>query len=115
MFRGAESALFTNAITIGSLEPEAMKRISHISASPCDDVAVITLPPAADAPMQALIALCSLSTSIISVFTSPFDTKLVNLCIMSVAGVIGYAALTSGLTCLKALATASFPVTATIS
>ena len=64
--------------------------------------------------MQALIALCSLSTSIISVFTLPSDTKLVNLCIISVAGVMGYAALTSGLTCLNASATASFPVTATI-
>ena len=33
-----------------------------MSASPQDDVAVIARAPAADAPIVALIALCSLST-----------------------------------------------------
>ncbi len=89
MLRGADKALFTTGITIGSLSPAAIKSISHISASPWDDVAVATLPPAADAPMHALMALCSLSTSTISVFTFPSDIKLENLCIRSVAGVIG--------------------------
>ena len=111
---GADKALFTRGITIGSLSPAAIKSISHISANPCDDVAVATLPPAAAAPMHALMALCSLSTRTSSVSTFPFDTKSANLCIRSVAGVIGYAAHTSGFICRNASATASFPVTATI-
>ena len=101
-------------MTIGSLVPAAICSISHIRARPCEDVAVATLPPAAAAPMHALIALCSLSTSTSSVSTFPSFTKLENLCMRSVAGVIGYAAHTSGLICLRASAHASFPVTATI-
>src|SRR5208283_1908682 len=110
---GADRALLTTGITIGSCKLEAMNSISCISARPWDDVELTTRPPAAAAPTQALKELCSLSTRITSVLSCPLATKPVNLCIMSVAGVIGYAAHTSGAPCLKALATASFPETAT--
>ena len=53
--------------------------------------------PAADAPIAALIELCSLSTGINSVSTCPFATKEAKYCGISVDGVIGNAGNTSGL------------------
>ena len=44
-------------------------------ARPQDEVAVMVLAPAASEPMQALMALCSLSTGMNSVSTCPFATK----------------------------------------
>src|SRR3990172_4805242 len=85
-----------------------------MSASPWALVAVATRPPAAAAPMQALIALCSLSTRIVSVSTLPFDTNDVNDSMMPVDGVMGYAGITSGFNWRSASATAWFPVTATV-
>src|SRR5512135_3103857 len=114
MLSGAESARFTRAIRIGRRYPEAMWSISHIRARPCAEVAVATRPPAAEAPMQALIALCSLSTRIVSVSTLPSDTNLVNDSMMPVEGVMGYAGITSGFSWRKASATAWLPVTATV-
>ena len=60
-----------------------------MSASPWDDVAFMTRPPAAAAPMQALIALCSLSTVTSSVCTNSSATNSENRCMISVEGVIG--------------------------
>src|SRR5512143_1126387 len=91
-----------------------MWSISHMRARPWAEVAVATRPPAADAPMQALMALCSLSTRIVSVSTLPSDTNLVKDSMMPVDGVMGYAGMTSGFSWRKASATAWLPVTATI-
>ena len=77
-------------------------------------VAVATRPPAAEAPMQALMALCSLSTRIVSVSTLPSETNLVKDSMMPVDGVIGYAGITSGFSWRSASATAWLPVTATV-
>ena len=76
MFNGPETALFTKLITIGSLKLDAIYIISHIYDKPLADVAVIALAPAASAPTQALIALCSLSTATNSVSTVPLLTKV---------------------------------------
>src|SRR5512144_3064595 len=81
---------------------------------PCAEVAVATRPPAAEAPMQALMALCSLSTRIVSVSTLPFETNEVNDSMMPVDGVMGYAGMTSGFNWRSASATAWLPVTATV-
>ena len=86
-----------------------MYNSSHIYASPQDDVAVRLRAPAADAPIAALMELCSLSTGINSVSTCPFATKDAKYCGISVDGVMGNAGNTSGLICLNAIAIASFP------
>src|SRR5512145_1030969 len=91
-----------------------MWSISHMRARPCALVAVATRPPAAEAPMQALMALCSLSTRIVSVSTLPSDTNLVKDSMMPVDGVMGYAGMTSGFNWRKASATAWLPVNATV-
>ena len=78
MLIGAESALFTIGITMGSLSPGTAATTSHINASPWDAVAHIALAPAADAPTVQDIAECSDSTGIISVSTMPFATKDAN-------------------------------------
>jgi hypothetical protein len=78
-------------------------------------VAVIVLAPEAAAPTQALIALCSDSTGIVSVSTTPSATKRENAITISVWGVMGYAANTSGFIWRIAWATASFPVKANLS
>ena len=70
----------------------------------------MALAPAASAPIQALIALCSLSTATNSVSTKPLLTKLEKYCGISVEGVIGNAATTSGLICFIAIAEASLPL-----
>ena len=61
-------------MTIGKRLEAAMYRISHINARPLEEVAVMTRAPADDAPTQALMALCSLSTVTNSVSTSPSAT-----------------------------------------
>ncbi len=58
-------------------------------ARPFADVAFITLPPAAHAPMQALMAECSDSTVTRFVSTSPSATNVEYCCMTSVEGVIG--------------------------
>ena len=55
-------------------------------------VAVITRAPAADAPTQALIALCSLSTQTNSVSTNPSETKSANFCTVAI-GQEGFASI----------------------
>ncbi len=69
--------------------PEAMCSSSHMSARPCDEVAVMTRAPAAEAPMHALIAECSDSTVTYSVWTRPLATNFANSSTMVVCGVIG--------------------------
>ena len=54
-----------------------------------DDVAVMTRAPAAAAPTQALMALCSLSTGTNSVLTRPSATNWEKVCTVAVCGVIG--------------------------
>ena len=110
MFNGPDTALFTRDITIGNLKLEAIYIISHIKDNPFADVAVIALAPAASAPIHALIALCSLSTATNSVSTVPFATNVEKYCGISVDGVIGNAATTSGFICFIAVAAASFPL-----
>src|SRR5512146_3212507 len=60
------------------------------------------------------MALCSLSTRIVSVSTLPSDTNLVNDSMIPVDGVMGYAGITSGFSWRNASATAWLPVTATV-
>ena len=74
MLSGPVSARQTAASPTGSLLDAATPNTSHINARPADDVAVRALAPAADAPIAALIELCSLSTVINSVSTNPFAT-----------------------------------------
>ena len=70
----------------------------------------MALAPAASAPIVADIALCSLSTATNSVFTSPLLTNVEKYCGISVDGVIGNAATTSGFICFIAIAAASLPL-----
>jgi hypothetical protein len=109
MLIGPESALLTTDIIIGSRKEEATYKSSHIKASPHELVAVIALAPAACAPMQVDIALCSDSTATNSVSTKPSATKEEKYMGISVDGVIGNAPTTSGFICLIAVAAASFP------
>ncbi len=69
MLIGALNAREEIIIKIGKRNPLAMYKISFIKASPCELVAVTVLAPAAEDPTQALMALCSDSTVIISVLT----------------------------------------------
>jgi len=62
---------------------------SHINANPAEAVAVITRPPAAEAPIQALIAPCSLSTVTNSVSTMPSATYWEKFWTIAVWGVMG--------------------------
>ena len=110
IFNGPDTARFTSDITIGKRNDEAIYIISHMKDNPFEDVAVIALAPAASAPTQALIALCSLSTATNSVSTAPLLTKVEKYCGISVDGVIGKAATTSGFICFIAVAAASLPL-----
>ena len=73
-----------------------------MKARPQEEVAVMALAPAAQAPMVALMELCSDSTGMNSVSISPFAIKVETICGISVEGVMGNAAMTSGFTCLIA-------------
>jgi len=74
---------------MGRRMPAAMYSVSHIRARPLAAVAVMTRPPAAEAPMQALIAACSDSTGTNSVCTIPSATYCEKFCTTAVCGVIG--------------------------
>ena len=89
MLIGPESARFPIAITIGARSEAAMKTTSAISASPCDEVAVIVRAPASAAPIAALIAECSDSTSTSSPLARPSATNFANPWMIGVCGVIG--------------------------
>ena len=65
-------------------------------------MAEIARQPAASAPMQVDMALCSLSTAMNSVSTSPLSTYVEKYWGISVDGVMGYAPITSGLICFMA-------------
>ncbi len=75
MLIGAAMALLTTAITTGSLRPLAIGSISCMRASPCEDVAVNVRTPEALADTHALMAECSLSTSMYSQSSSPLLTN----------------------------------------
>jgi hypothetical protein len=60
---------------MGNLLPEAQWSISCMYSNPWDEVAVKVRMPAADAPMQQDIALCSDSTLMYSAFISPLATN----------------------------------------
>ena len=106
---GAPRLLFTRPKTIGARNAAAIGKISCIRATPFALEAVITLAPDTEAPTHAVIAECSLSTATYSESTWPFATNSANFTGISVEGVIGYAATTSGLTCLIASAKARLP------
>src|SRR3989344_8267112 len=94
---GALRERLATAITAGRRNPEIIGRISNISASPWEAVAVKLLAPHKMLPIIALAALCSDSTWIISAFISPLLTNSLNLSGISVLGVIGYMGMTSTL------------------
>ena len=78
-------------------------------ARPAEEVAVTARAPAASAPMQADMELCSDSTGTNSVLTSPSATYWAKYWGISVEGVMGKAAITSGSICFMAKAMASLP------
>ena len=80
-----------------------------MNESPAEDVAVTALQPAASAPRHAESDECSLSTQINSVSTLPSATYCAKYWGISVEGVMGNIANTSGLICLIAVAMASLP------
>ncbi len=112
MLMGADRARFTIAITTGARQPDVTYRISCINARPADADAVNVLAPVAAAARHAVRALCSDSTHMNSVSTSPLCTYSLNLSTIMVCGVIGYAATTSTSDCFTAYATASSPLSA---
>ena len=71
MLTGALIARFTTGMTTGSRVAAVMAQISAISKRPCEEVAVTVRAPADAAPKHALWALCSDSTRISSVSTTP--------------------------------------------
>jgi hypothetical protein len=89
IFSGADSERLTTCITMGRRDPEATHSTSHMRAIPAPELAVWTRPPAAAAPMQALIEACSLSTGMNSVSTFPLATKSLKRITISVWGVMG--------------------------
>src|ERR1700675_1838703 len=110
MLIGPDSARLPTAITTGARIEAAMYTTSAMSASPCDDVAVIVRAPASAAPIAALIAECSDSTSTSSPCASPCATNVANPWMIGVCGVIGYIGTTSGSICRIASATGWPPV-----
>jgi hypothetical protein len=62
MLMGADRARLAMAKMMGVRSIGAMKIISFINARPCELVAVKVLAPAAEEPIQELIAECSDST-----------------------------------------------------
>ena len=109
MLMGPERARFTQARVMGSRLEAATYIISYIKARPAEEVAVTARAPAASAPMQADRELCSDSTGTNSVFTSPLATYWAKYWGISVEGVMGKAAITSGSICFMAKAMASLP------
>ena len=109
MLTGAPSERLTRPKTIGARNDAAIGKISCISATPFADEAVMTRAPEMEAPTQADIAECSLSTATYSESTLPFATKSAKRIGISVDGVMGYAATTSGLIWRIASAKARLP------
>ena len=109
MLMGPDRARLTQARVMGRRQEAATYIISYIRARPAEDVAVMARAPAASAPMQADIELCSDSTGTNSVFTSPLATYWAKYWGISVEGVMGKAAITSGSICFMAKAMASLP------
>ena len=62
MLMGPDSARVETASTIGSRLDAATYKSSYIRASPQEEVALMARPPAAAAPMQTDMELCSDST-----------------------------------------------------
>ena len=89
MLIGPDSARLPRAITIGARMAAAMYTTSAISASPCDEVAVIVRAPARAAPTAALIAECSDSTFTSSACALPSATNFAKPWMIGVCGVIG--------------------------
>ena len=58
-------------MTTGTRSPAVKWSISCMYAKPCEEVAVKTLAPAMDAPMQLDMAVCSDSTGRYLAFSSP--------------------------------------------
>src|SRR5262245_61442281 len=110
MLIGPDSARLPSAITTGARIEAAMYTTSAMSARPCDDVAVIVRAPASAAPIAALMAECSDSTSTSSPCTRPCATNDAKVWMIGVWGVIGYAGTTSGSICRMASAAAWPPV-----
>src|SRR5659263_713356 len=81
-----------------------------MKASPCEEVAVKTLTPTADAAAAALITLCSDSMVRNFASSSPSFTKSAICSIISVCGVIGKAGTTSTRQSFAPIATAWSPV-----
>ena len=109
MLMGPVRARFTQARVMGRRLEEATYIISYMRARPQEEVAVTARAPAASAPMQADMELCSDSTGTNSVFTSPLATYWAKYWGISVEGVMGKAAMTSGSICFMAKAMASLP------
>jgi hypothetical protein len=84
MFNGADRALLATAITTGALKPDVTKSISCINAKPAEALAVNVLAPVAAAARQAVMALCSDSVHMNSVWISPFATYSLNFSTMIV-------------------------------
>jgi hypothetical protein len=109
MLSGPDILLHTSSIIIGALILDAICSISHIYASPFEDVTVAVLAFESDAPIDADIALCSLSTSIRFDNIFPSAIYLEKYSGISVDGVIGNEGNTSTPICLNAFAAALFP------
>ena len=88
---------------------EISDSISVMYARPQDDVAVTARTPAAWAPIQVDMEECSDSTVTYSVSTRPLATYWAKYWGISVEGVMGKAAITSGSICFMAKAMASLP------
>ena len=86
---GPVRARFTQARVMGSRLEAATYIISYIRARPAEEVAVTARAPAASAPMQADMELCSDSTGTNSVLTSPLATYWAKYWGISVEGVMG--------------------------
>jgi hypothetical protein len=89
MLMGPESDRLATAITMGSRIAGAMNSISCIRARPWDAELVKVRAPAAEEPMQALMALCSDSTGTNSASRWPSATNSDRCSTMWVWGVMG--------------------------
>jgi hypothetical protein len=97
-------------ITTGSLAIPAHVSISCIKSRPWEDVAVYERTPEAEAPIAAVIALCSDSTQINSDFILPVSIICAIFSTIVVCGVIGYADTTPGFAMRTASAAMWFAV-----
>ncbi len=89
MLMGALSARLATVMTMGRRMAEAMKTISCMSASPCEEVAVKVRAPVAAVPQQTDMAECSLSTGTKAASSFPSATSSLRCSTMWVWGVMG--------------------------